>query len=103
MLTIPLSNVPNQSFEFAYGEYVYSVTLKTFRDIVYASVVINDEPVCQSIRCVNRGWLIPYEAIYSGKGNFMFECDSEDYPNYESFGKSCYLRFYSYEEINVEA
>lgn len=100
MLTIPLSNVPNQSFEFVYGGFVYSVTLKTYRSVVYGSVSIDDEPICQSIRCVNNQWIIPYEAIWSGKGNFRFECDDANYPNYENFGSSCHLRFYPSDEIN---
>lgn len=99
MLTISLSNVPNQRFEFVYGESVYNIRLRTFRDILYADVEINNEQVLSSTRCVTNGWMIPYKAYTHGRGNFKFECTDDNYPNFANFGKSCFLRFYPANEL----
>lgn len=99
MIEISLQKIPNQEFSLVHGGVEYDIRLHLFRDICYASVKVGGETVVESARCISHQWIIPSRA-YAKTGNFRFECsDRNDYPNYQNFGKLCFLRFYPNEEM----
>jgi len=99
MQYISLSKVPNQSFYFIHGDYTYEFSLRMINDLLYSSVSINGTVVKSTLRCVPYGWLIPYKNSMGMDGNFRFETLNKDYPNYNDFDDTCFLIFYTNDEI----
>lgn len=96
-ITLP-NSYENYSFEYIADRKLYKIRLCTFRDILYADVYMNNELLCAGVRCICNQWLITRgDMVLSG--NFRFESSSQDYPTYDSLSKTCFLKYYSAEEI----
>ena len=96
---INLTPIPNQTFFVVANGYKVDFRLHTFRELLYADVMVDEEKVANSVRCVNRGWLLP-ERYNNTLGNFMFDTlDGVSYPNTDDLGTSCFLLYYSPDEI----
>lgn len=88
---------PNQTFVFNADGDVYRFSLRTIRGLLYATLRDDDDNVLVgSVRCVNRRWLLPFRR---NGGNFRFEDDNGQYPDYSNFGGSCRLVYYDADEI----
>lgn len=101
MLYISLSKVPNQSMYFIHGDYTYDFSFRTIGNLLYATISINGTAVKSSLRCVPYGWLIPYNNEIGMDGNFRFETINKDYPDYNDFDDTCFLVYYTNEEIEA--
>jgi len=102
MLQFSLRQVPNQKFSTVQDGVPYQFDLHYFRGVLYCSVKTDTLELKNGLRVVNNGWLIPYASWNIGQknvGNFRFECLDDSYPSFENFGTSCFLRYYSYDEI----
>ena len=93
-------SVPNQRFTFSPGGVEYNFTLRFFRDLMYVTIRNRVGNVyVGALRCANMQWLLPYRTADYGDGNFRFEDDNGQYPDYRNFGTSCRLVFYTADEI----
>ena len=100
MTTYTPSNVPNQQFTFSPSGVQYVFTLRFFRDLMYVTIANEFGDIyVGSLRCANKQWLLPFWPQTYGDGNFRFEDDADQYPDYRNFGTSCRLVFYTPEEI----
>jgi hypothetical protein len=97
MKTLQLLSIPNQELSFAIGDNYFTLRLRTFRDITFASISMNDELLCGSMRCM------PNTPIFNGNinsiinGKLMFECLNGVLPNYKNFdGVTCVLKYIPY-------
>lgn len=101
MQVIELSSVANQSITVTPEVYQYTISVRYFRDMMYAYIYDSaGNPISNGIRCCNGKWLIPYGARnYDGGGNFMFVDRDGKYPDFRNFGKTCSLVYYTREEI----
>lgn len=98
MEKINLSKTPNQSFFVDVDGKQFDFRLHYFRQLLYCDVSVDGELVAGSIRCVPNGWLVPFEHA-DGAGNFRFETYNDEYPDCENFGLTCFLMYYSKEEM----
>ena len=94
------SSVANQTFKLSPNGVTYNFSLRFFRDLMYVTIRNEDMAVyVGSLRCADRQWLLPWRRAGYGNGNFRFEDDNRQYPDFRNFGTSCRLVFYSAAEI----
>lgn len=102
MTPFTLPSHPNMEFSKTVEGVSYFFHLCWFRGIMY--VTIEDATgavLAQSVRCINKQWLIPYPAYQKEeKGNFRFEDVNGNYPDYRNFGTTCTLCYYTAEEMS---
>lgn len=99
MNIINLAQIPNQEFFTIVEGKNINFRLHTFRDVLYCDVEVNGEVVAYSVRCTNKGWILP-SRFNKSIGNFRFEtADGVSYPDADNFGDTCTLAYYAPEEI----
>lgn len=85
-----LAKLPNQKFDTTIGDNNFEFRLRTFRSIIYLDVSINGELIQAGVRGVGNQSLFNVEVNRAAGGVFMFECLSDDMPNYNDFdGVTC--------------
>ena len=100
MRIISLQPIANQVTTVAVGVGAYTLMFRYFRGLMYATVrAATGEAYVGSVRCADRQWLLPWRRPGYGDGNFRFEDDNGEYPDFRNFGTSCRLVFYSADEI----
>jgi len=101
MQTFELQAVPNFQMSIAPDGLIYDFTFRHFRGMTYAIVKdYNGNLIAGPVRCCNKKWILPYPALnYSGGGNFMLVDNNEQYPDFRNFSNTCYLAYYTLEEI----
>ena len=101
MTTFKLQSYPNIEFAKTVEGVTYYFHFCYFRGLMYATIEdATGAALAQSLRCVDRQWLIPYPAyVKEGKGNFRFEDMNGDYPDFRNFGTTCNLVYYTATEI----
>lgn len=101
MVNIELDKYPNQEFQFIADGVEYEFRIHFWNGMMFCSLSINGERKLDSVKCISGKWLIPFDYILKG-GNFRFECvDPSEYPDYNNFGISCNLIYYTKEEFEV--
>lgn len=76
------------------------VLLQTVNNCTFMSIFVNNEQIGIPFMCFPNQLIIPYPYIQEILGgNFIFKTDSDNYPNYEDFGKSCNLYFITQDEL----
>lgn len=96
------SNFANQEFDIMFEDLqnTIHVLLQTVNKALLMSVYINNQQLGQAFLCRPNRLLIPYKWIEERLGgNFIFETENNNYPNYENFGKTCNLYFLTADEI----
>lgn len=97
MFLIPLEQSPNQQFTAVLDGYRYAVRLTTCAGITCADIERDDVVVISGVRCVG-GFVIPYP--YLEAGNFWFETDDGEYPDYTLFGDTQFLYYLTQAEVD---
>lgn len=92
----------NQEFDVTIEEIENSihVLLQTLDGPLAMSVFVNNKQIGDPFICYPNQHVIPYpymEDILGG--NFIFETEDDNYPNYENFGKTCNLFFVTMDEL----
>jgi len=103
--SIDLQPLPNQQFTLTVNNINMTVDLKAAGDndsqIMLFALQINDEYVCPYVPVFANQGLLPYKYMISeAGGNFFFETDADEYPNWNDFGSNCFLYFITQEELN---
>lgn len=101
---IELNNTyANQEFDVTIEEIENSihVLLQSVDDVLLMSVYVNNEQIGEAFMCYPNQPVIPYPYMVSILGgNFIFETEDDNYPNYENFGTTCNLYFVTKDELN---
>ena len=114
---IELQPLPNQQFSLTINNINMNVDLKAAgsnttneneltqltpatAQIMLFAMQINGEYVCPYVPVFANQGLLPYKYMVSiAGGNFFFETDQDEYPNWQNFGTSCYLYFITEDEL----
>lgn len=99
MIQIEIQKIPNQEFSVEINEVRYLLRIRTFKEMTFMDITINDELVKGSVRCCPNTLVIPYDYLTEG-GNFIWQCLNNDYPSYEKFGDTQFLNYLTDEEIS---
>lgn len=97
---IPLAAKPNQSLSVVIDNISYEITLKLVEGIMEFSLSINSTKVTDGERCFPNQFILPYPYM-AQNGNFIFKTENEEYPNWQDFGSTCQLLFFTREEIDA--
>lgn len=100
MITLSLEPIPNQSLTFQNNGLFFSLTFKSIQDMVYASVSVNNVVIVANTRCVASALIIPFEYLEDG-GNFSIVTNDNDNPDFNQFGVTQFLLFYSALELEA--
>lgn len=99
-------NNANQEFDIIVDELENSIhiLLQTVNDALFMSVFVNSEQFGEAFMCFPNQPVVPYEYMQELiGGNFIFETQDDNYPNFENFGETCKLYFLTQDEfINAE-
>lgn len=102
--SIDLQPLPNQQFTLTINNINMNIDLKTAGDndnqIMLFALQVNGEYVCPYVPVFANQGVLPYKYMVSeAGGNFFFETDADEYPNWSNFGSSCYLYFITQDEL----
>lgn len=93
---LDLLNVPNQKFNTTLGDVNITIELRTVRDLCYMSILQDDNYVLKGIKCIPNTGLLNSELRRMINGDILFECGSDEYPNYLNFNNiDCRLVYIS--------
>lgn len=98
MEIIPIDAIPNQSFSIVLDNNNYQISLKLTKNVISCTIVRNGETIIQNQRCVSGTPLIPYK--YIEDGNFAFITQNQELPNYEEFGVTQFLAYFTQDDID---
>ncbi len=98
MIPIPLAAIPNQSLSIRLNTRRYEITLLASAGIMAATIVRDGALLVQGVRCSPSMPLLPsYKEDNSG--NFVFETEGGDYPDYTKFDSTHTLLYVSDMEL----
>jgi hypothetical protein len=99
MMSLPLQQVPNQSFSALLDGNQWDFVLKTVEDTTTVSLTLNGNDIMDNGRAVAGGFIIP--SIYQeySSGNFFFVTQNFDLPYYTEFTVTQYLIYVSAAEL----
>lgn len=102
MYQIQLPTSPNAEFTTSPNESEFTIRLRILTSgITLVSISNTKGKIVDSVRAVNGKWLIPYPYLERNGGNFRFESDNEEYPNFQNFNTTCRLMYYTQEEVDA--
>lgn len=97
---VPLEAIPNQQLTIRLDDLRYTIRLNSVADsCCCATIDINGETVISGSRCVAGTLLIPYPYLEGEGGNFVFDTPDDTIPNYEGFGTTHQLLYFTNEEM----
>jgi len=99
LINIPLLAIPNQSFSIQLDNDLYTLVIKAASNIMAADVIKNTTQLIAGSRIISNQLLIPYPYLYTG--NFVLAAQNEQYPDYEQFGVTQYLLYFSQDELEA--
>lgn len=102
---IELNNLPNQTFTTTINNVDMEVIIKTGGEvdnqITFFALRIDDDYLCPFVPAFANQGVLPYEYMISeAGGQFFFETENDEYPNWENFGITCKLYFITQDELN---
>lgn len=96
---IPINRLPNQETTFYYNGNTFTIHLYQWRNLMYADILMNGNPVAQGARCMPNDYVIQKATSTNIGGNFKFICVDNEYPFWTLFNKSQRLEFIPDEEM----
>lgn len=93
----------NQEFDVLLDDIqnTIHVLLQTVNDITMMSIFVNNEQMGQPFMCFANQPIVPYPYMIDILGgNFVFQTQDNNYPNFENFGTTCFLYFITKDELN---
>ena len=103
MRQIPLQSVPNQSLSFTQDENRWEVTIKQAVTSMIADVTINDVRVISGARIPGDDFILPYTYMGVMQGNLMLTTQQELLPDWELFGQTQQLFYWTPDEMKALA
>ncbi len=99
MIQIPLQPLPNQSFFITLDNNQWNFTLKTTNGVISASISLNGVEILSNTRCVANQLIIP--SIYEESGNFLFQTQLFQLPEYTQIGITQRLVYVTASELEI--
>ncbi len=96
---IPIDPVPNQSFSITLDNNRYVIALNYGANIMSATIRRNDETVVSGQRCCAEQLIFPYKYLEAKSGNFIFQTENDELPNYQLFGATQFLIYIPNSEL----
>ena len=97
------NNYPNQEFDLNIDEVEETINVllqTTVQGVLLMTVSINDNIIGQPFICLPNTPIIPYQYLIDKVGgNFVFETENNNYPNYENFNDTCIFYFITSDTI----
>lgn len=102
---IELNNLPNQTFTTTINnvdmEVIFILAGEENNNIMFFALRTNEDYLCPFVPVFANQGLLPYEyMIAEAGGQFFFETENDEYPNWENFGTTCKLYFVTQDELN---
>ena len=83
-LKYELMGVPNQRFSTAINGNSLELSFRTFRGIMYATILIGQEVASAGNPCVPNASIFPKSIERRIGASFFFKCSTDDYPSAET-------------------
>lgn len=102
---IELNTLPNQTFTTTINNVDMEVVIKLGgqedNQILFFALIVNNEYLCPFVPVFANQGVLPYEyMVTEAGGQFFFETENDEYPNYKEFGVLCKLYFVTLDELN---
>jgi hypothetical protein len=97
MMSVPLQQLPNQSFSILLDSNQWDFLLKTVEDSTVVSLTLNGTDLLDSAKAPAGAFIIP--SIYEESGNFFFVTQSFQLPYYTNFNVTQSLIYISATEL----
>lgn len=99
---IPIEPIANQEFSIRLDNMRYQITLNSVNAGAMCFTLVRDGvPVIDGVRCVAGEFVLPYRYLEGRGGNFFFDTPNGEIPDYEKFGDTHRLGYFSAEELRV--
>lgn len=99
MIDVPLLALANQSLSMPLGDSRYEITVKEATGCMVCTIVRDDVVLVQNVRLLPDAYVLPYDYLEGGQGNFFFSVQDEEMPWWESFGITQFMVWVSADEI----
>lgn len=96
---VPIQPIPNQSLTITLDGNLYEISIKATNGVMAVSVNCNGTDILDNAHAVACAAIIP--AKYQEAGNFVFLTANQQLPNYEQFGLSQSLVYFTEAELAV--
>lgn len=94
---IPIQPVPNQSLTVVLDNNSWNIQIKATTGVMSVSLALNGVDVLDNMRAVAGMRLIPSQ--YEEAGNFIITSQNFELPDYQQFGVTQYLLYFSASEL----
>lgn len=95
--------LPNQQFSFVTGNNIYRIRLFTVdsdNQQMCADININGTDVILGVRALHGSFLLPWDTLTQGNGNFIFYAPETQNVWWEDFGPKCELWYLTNDEYH---
>ncbi|UAW63494.1 hypothetical protein KMZ15_05190 [Mycoavidus sp. HKI] len=100
MIQIPLDAIPNQSLSIRLEDRRYEITIQATAGVMAATITRDEIVLVQGLRCHPRALLLPsYKE--GDSGNFIFDTENGEYPDYTKFESTHALLYVSRAELKA--
>ena len=96
---IPLEPIPQQSFSIRLENRRYDVKIRFTSNVMTGDVVRDGVTIIQGIICTAEGPLLPYRYMEDESGNFFWQTENEELPDYTLFGDTHLLYYFTNAEL----
>jgi len=98
-VSIPIQQLPNSSFTITLDNNLYEIDLRICNGVTTVSLTQNGTDILDNAIAASAAPIIP--SPYLEAGNFMFLTANQQLPNYEQFGLTQSLFYFSESELNA--
>ena len=98
MIQIELQQAPNQNLKLRINEELYDITIKTTQYSTHISISRDDIVLVSSQILIPNSKIIRYDYLATD-GNFVFETQSNNLPDYNKFNVSQFLYYLTNDEL----
>lgn len=99
MIDIPLQAVANQELSIPLDNSRFVLRVKECNGGMCMTVIRDDEVIVQNARVTADNYVIPYEHLRVGMGNFFFATQGEELAYYTAFGLTQFMVYATAAEI----
>lgn len=99
------NSLPNQTFTTTINKVDMEIVIRTGgsndNQITFFALIIGNEYLCSYVPVFANQGVLPYKYMTAeAGGQFFFETENGEYPNYKNFGTTCKLYFVTQDELN---
>ena len=99
MIDIPLQAIANQKLSIPLDGARFVLTIKEAAGAMVCSIERDGVLLIQNTRMVADQFVLPYEYLHTGFGNFFISTTGEEIPYYDQFGVTQFMVYATADEI----